>query len=392
MVHFSGSLGGGMNTNALQVMLEILCAATATFAALWVLQPLAIRFGLLDRPAGRKDHAEPTPSTGGIAMLIGVSLTLAVCNSWSQPLACFMIAATLLVAIGVLDDLFDVRWWIRVIAQCAAVWVMSLGGVGVEHIGLAIGVQSMGLGMFSLPFTMFATVGVINAINMTDGVDGLAGGIVLASLCMLEAAALYSGNYALAERLAVFGAAVFGFLLMNMRFPWQPRARVFMGNAGSALLGLTIAWASFRLTQNAAHPVTPILAPFLVATPLIDCVVLIARRTLHGQSPFRADRNHMHHRMLEAGFTPAQVTISLVATNLAIGLAASVALKLGLPEPALVLLFIALCIGYFWLTRKRVRAVEFFATLHGFLPAVFRKSNGALAPQSNGAENYPLGE
>ena len=381
-----------MNMNALHVILEIFCAATATFAALWVLQPLAIRFGLLDRPAGRKDHAEPTPATGGIAMLIGVTLTLAICSTWSQSLDCFMIAAALLVTIGVMDDLYDVRWWIRVIAQCAAVWVMSLGGVGVEHIGRAIGLQSMGLGNFSLPFTMFATVGLINAINMSDGVDGLAGGVVLASLCMLEAAALYSGNYSLAERLAVFGAAIFGFLLMNMRFPWQPRARVFMGNAGSALLGLTIAWASFRLTQSVEHPVTPILAPWLVATPLIDCVVLLARRLLHGQSPFRADRNHMHHLMLDSGFTPAQVTISVVATNLTIGLLASIGLKLGMPEPALVSLFVALCVGYFWLTRKRARAVEFFATIHGILPAMFRRSNVALAQQATSAENYPLGE
>lgn len=111
------------------------------------------------------------------------------------------------------------------------------GGVRIERIGLVFGIGSTGLGALSVPFTVFATVGIINALNMIDGVDGLAGAISLAGLSMLAAAASYSGNLELAERLVIFIGAVLGFLLMNMRFPWQPRARVFMGNAGSAFLG-----------------------------------------------------------------------------------------------------------------------------------------------------------
>jgi UDP-GlcNAc:undecaprenyl-phosphate GlcNAc-1-phosphate transferase len=347
-----------------RTIVEILLSALISVALLWVLQPIASAFGLLDHPSGRKDHDEPTAATGGLAMAGATFLVLAWFTSLSQATVAFMVAGGLLILIGMLDDRYDLRWWFRMVAQCIAVLVMIYGGgLRIEHIGPLFGVQSTGLGALSVPFTMFATVGVINAINMSDGVDGLAGGICLAALCMLSAAALYSGNTGLIEQLLISAGAICGFLVMNMRFPWQPRARVFMGDAGSAFLGFTIAWGSFRLTQNWSHPVTPILAPWLLATPLIDCVTLIARRLSRGQSPFQADREHMHHLMLDAGFTPTQLTLTLTSINLLLGLCAAIALKLKVPQPLLVLGFIALCLWYFWLTARRERAVATFAGL-----------------------------
>lgn len=374
------------NDFILRIGLLFAFAAMMTFAAIRLLQPAARRFGLLDYPAGRKDHAQPTPTTGGLAILIGIVLAMTLANHWTTFRIGFCAAGALLVIVGVLDDLYDLRWWLRILVQCLAVWIIYLSGVAAEHVGQMFGAKTTGLGAWQLPFTMFATAGVINAINMADGVDGLAGGIVLATFCMFDAAAVYSGNYTLAEQLAGFAGAVLGFWMLNMRFPWQPRARVFMGNAGSALLGFAIAWASFRLTQNGSHPVTPILAPWLVATPLMDCVVLIGRRLLHGQSPFRADRNHMHHLMLDAGFGPAQVSLTLIAINLLLGGAASVALKAKLPQPALVLIYVAMCFAYFWLTARRERAVAFFALLRRWLPASPRKPGEG---QDLGAQEPP---
>jgi UDP-GlcNAc:undecaprenyl-phosphate GlcNAc-1-phosphate transferase len=350
-------------------------SALATVVLLLVLHPIARKLGLFDHPSGRKNHDEPTANIGGLAMAGAIFVVMAWFTALSGASIAFMIAAGLLVLIGALDDRYDLRWWMRMLAQCVAVLVMIyVGGLRIEHVGPLFGVSSTGLGIFSVPFTMFATVGVINAINMSDGVDGLAGSISLAALCMLDAAALYSGNDVLAERLAVFAGAVLGFLLMNMRFPWQPHARVFMGDAGSSFLGFIIAWGSFRLTQNWSHPVTPILAPWLLATPLIDCVTLIARRLAHGQSPFRADRGHMHHLMLDAGFTPTQLTLTLTAINLALGFCAAIMLKLKLPQPLLVLVFIAVCLWYFRLTARRERAVAAFAGLGRLLTRLHLKT------------------
>ncbi len=360
--------------------------AGATCAVAWALLPLAHRFGFLDHPAGRKDHAQSTPTTGGIAILFGLLLGLALLGRWSTVDLGFAAAGILLVVVGALDDRFDLRWWLRVAVQCFAVWLVYLSGVSAQHVGQLFGVTSLSLGAWQLPFTMFATVGVINAINMSDGVDGLAGGLVLATFGMFAAAAAYSGNDMLAARLLLFSGAVLGFWLLNMRLPWQPRARVFMGNAGSALVGFAIAWASFRMTQNAAHPVTPILGPWLVATPLLDCVVLCARRVLAGKSPFHADRNHMHHLMLDAGFGPARLVLTLMAVNLALGLAAAIALKAKVPQPVLVLVYVGLCLGYFWLTGRRARAVAFFAWMRHPFGGRRRSETGEVASLDVGGD------
>lgn len=370
-----------MTSSVERAIVEILLSGLISVVLLWVLQPLAHAFGLLDQPTVRKDHDEPTAATGGLAMAGAIFIVFAWFVGLSHATVAFMVAGGLLILIGMLDDRYDLRWWFRMIAQCIAVLVMIYGGgLRIEHVGPLFGVESTGLGVLSVPFTMFATVGVINAINMSDGVDGLAGGICLAALCMLWSASVYCGNAGLAEQLLIAAGAVSGFLLMNMRFPWQPRARVFMGNAGSAFLGFIIAWASFRLTQNVWHPVTPILAPWLLATPLIDCVTLIARRLMRRQSPFRADREHMHHLMLDAGFTPTQLTVVLTSINLMLGLGAAIALKLKVPQPFLVLAFIALCVWYFWLTARRERAVAAFARLGRLLVRLRLKRQTAQSP------------
>jgi len=370
------------------MVVEFVLAAAITRLLLGVLQPLAVRLGLLDYPSGRKDHAEPTTVTGGLAMAMGIFLPMLWFTSASPASVSFMTAAALLVLIGLLDDLYDLRWWIRILAQCAAVLIMIYGGgVRIEHVGEVFGIGgNTSLGALSVPFTLFATIGVINALNMSDGVDGLAGSLALVALGMLTVAALYSGNASLAERLAIMAGGVLGFLLMNMRFPWQPQARVFMGNAGSAFLGFTIAWVSFRLTQDHGHPVSPVLAPWLLATPLIDCVVLLVRRARRGQSPFRADREHMHHLMLDAGFTPTQLTLTLTAINLLLGLAAAIALKMKVPQPLLVAIFVAICLGYFWLTAQRSRAVSAFARLNRLLTPAHMKPKAESLSIAVGAE------
>lgn len=136
-----------------------------------------------------------------------------------------------------------------------------------------------------------------------------------------------------------------------------------MGNAGSMFLGLAIAFYSFRLTQNPAHPVSPILALWLIPVPIMDCLVLMVRRLRHGQSPFAADRNHIHHLMHDAGFGPTRTALALVAFSLVTGLVAGLALLLHLPQLVLCAGFGLLCLVWFWITSQRQRAVGFLAFL-----------------------------
>ena len=340
-----------------------LIAAVLTFMVQWLLRPLAHRLNLLDYPAGRKDHAHPTPITGGLAMVIGILVTAwATLDLLDSAWVAFSLGAGLLIVVGLLDDKYDLPWWLRIGVQVLAALIMALmGGVQVEQLGPVFGLSSMSLGMLSVPFTVFATVGLINAINMIDGADGLAGSLVLTALVMLAAACLYSGNDVMAERVMIMVGAVSAFLWFNLRFPWRPHAKIFMGNAGSAFLGFVIAWVSFRLTQNPGHPVSPVLALWLIPIPVMDCLVLMTRRIRQGRSPFRADQDHIHHLMRQSGFTPMQKALTLSLFSAVCGLVVGQALRLDIPEPLLLGAFIALCGTWYWLTSRRARVLDLLA-------------------------------
>jgi len=343
-----------------------LLAGLLTWLILQLLQPVAARLNLLDHPAGRKDHAHPTPITGGIAMALAVMVAgMATLTQAGTPFYGFILASLLLVVVGLLDDRYDLRWWIRVPAQVVAALVMVyVGDVRVDELGAAFGITGGSLGWLSVPFTVFATVGLINAVNMVDGIDGLAGSLVLAALLMLGCAALYSGNIMIGERAMVLAGAVSGFLWYNLRMPWRPKATLFMGNAGSAFLGLAIAWIAFRLTQSPSHPVNPVLALWLLPIPVMDCLVLLVRRMRQRKSPFSADRDHIHHLMLDAGFSPTQVCATLVVFSGMCGLLAGQAMRMDVPHPLIMAVFLLMCMVWYWTTARRARSLRFFRFVH----------------------------
>ncbi len=347
-----------------------LTAAVAAFLitalALWLLQPVATRIGLLDHPAGRKDHDAPTPVTGGVAILIGCLTAFFVIQSESPGMLAFCTAAVMVVAVGLYDDLFDLRWYWRIFVQmAAAVVIVRWGGVQIQHLGSAFGMPSMSLGWFALPLTVFITVGVINAMNMIDGIDGLAGLLGLAALMMLAVAAVYAGNGLLAARTAVLSGALAGFLFWNVRLPWRPRAKVFLGDAGSGLLGLVIVWVCLRLTQNPQHPVDPVLALWVLPVPVMDCLALIVRRLQARKSPFAAGREHIHHLMCDAGFGPTRAALYLMMFSFALGLTAAVALRFKVPPPLLLTAYLLLCVGWYLLSLRSERAIAFFRSIRG---------------------------
>jgi UDP-GlcNAc:undecaprenyl-phosphate GlcNAc-1-phosphate transferase len=238
-----------------------------------------------------------------------------------------------------------------------------LGGVSVQQLGDVIGIEGFSLGWLAVPVTVFVVVGMINALNMADGIDGLAGSQAVVSLLLFLCFALYAGNILAAERLLAIAGAVVGFLAWNLRRPGLPRAEVFLGDAGSMLLGFVIAWTAVRLSQNPQHPVSPVLGPWTIALPLIDCCSLILRRLKEGRSPFAGDRDHLHYLLLDAGYTPTGIVLFTALTSIVLGLGAAIALKLGMYRPLLVLLFFVLIGVHYRLTANRERAVEMFRNL-----------------------------
>ena len=340
-------------------------AFLATVILVAILIPLAPRLGLMDRPDRRKAHAASTPAIGGLGIALGILPLAMFAFPTDRPLLALVAASVLLLTEGVLDDIYDLRWKYRLCCHAAAALVLVYyGGVKVDYIGVAFGVGHYHqLGSLAMPLTVLATTGLINALNMIDGIDGLAGSLTMATLAMLGCAGLYAGNLEVASLTVMLMGAVAGFLVFNLRTPLNPSARTFLGNAGSEFLGLVIAWSCFRLTQNHTHPVAPVLAPFLFSVPVIDCLVLMVRRIVAGRSPFSADRNHLHHLLADAGFSITGVIGVILTASLVIGLLASLAMLARVIEPAFIIAFVALLVGYYVLIADRESAVRRFGVL-----------------------------
>ena len=334
-------------------------AILATVASIMALRRLAPRLGLMDQPGGRKQHARATPAVGGLAIALGCALAATGLGPLGPPETALALGGGILLTTGVLDDLFDLAWPLKVAAQVAAAMVLiGFGGVEVNSIDTALGFNGRNLGFLAAPFTILATVGLINAINMIDGADGLAGAAILSALAMLTGAALYAGNADLARTLLVLCGGVSAFLGFNLRLPGRPHARVFLGNAGSEFLGLAVAWGCFRLTQTPSHPVTPVLAPFLIAIPVIDCLTIMLRRIAQRRSPFSADRDHLHHVLADAGLSPTVIVLLVTFASLAIGLVAALCLLRHVPQPLFIVAFLTLTAIYAWISHRRRRFVS----------------------------------
>lgn len=316
--------------------------------ACWLLLQYAERLQLVDHPVGRKDHEHPTPVIGGLAVFFAVACGWVMLDGadMARPALGFCLAGTVLVVVGALDDVRDLSWKMRMVAQGASALILCLFGSVLLSLSLPDASLPMALGVLAVPFTLFSVVGLINAVNMIDGVDGLSGSIVAATLVVMALLAEWSGDADLGSHLLVAAAAVVAFLTFNLRVPGRRKALTFLGNSGSALLGLMLAWAAIELTQGPEARVTPAVAPWLVALPILDCLTLIGRRLAGGRSPFSADRMHFHHLLLDRGFSVSQVVVAGLMLHLVIAAAGLGLWAWGASDLALILGFLGLLAVY----------------------------------------------
>lgn len=281
-------------------------AFLSTCVLIMMMAPVARRVGLVDEPGGRKNHTGAVPLIGGLAMFIGFTFGLLMLDVSLSGLRTYFAGSFLLVLVGFFDDMKELGWKSRLLMQCVAALMMVMGGNVVTDLGEWAGAGVDDLGWFAIPFTFFATIGVINAINMLDGLDGLAGCLSLVAFAMMAGFA-WSGNRPVAfPVLVLLVVCVVAFLLFNFKKS-NNGSKVFMGDAGSMFLGYSLCWFAIGLTQGSVRVMHPMIAPWLLAVPLIDMSVVIVRRLLLGRSPFHADRGHLHHVLLSVGFSSVQV-------------------------------------------------------------------------------------
>src|SRR5690606_14151438 len=215
--------------------------------AMLALRPVAIALKLIDRPGGRKTHHGEVPLVGGIAMLLGIILGLGLIPMPEMTARSFLAASALLVVVGLLDDRFDLSPWTRLPVQSAAALLLIAGSdAAITTLGGSFGGLD-GLGSYAVTFVVI--IAAINAFNMLDGMDGLAGAMGIVAVSTIAFLALDVGASVFAATALTILGAVAAFLISNVPASFNRGMRCFMGDSGSTLLGLAVAWLSIKISQ-----------------------------------------------------------------------------------------------------------------------------------------------
>ena len=304
------------NQQLLTVLIAIVAAAAIAFALTPLVKAFALRFGFVDVPKdGRRMHKKPTPRIGGLAIFAGfVVATLVFCNI-SRELVAIYIGGLIIVAVGVIDDVFRINAWIKLAAQIGVALIAVSQGVVLEYINF-FGTY-INFGMWAIPITVIWIVGLTNAINLIDGLDGLACGVSAICSMSLLLVMLMKGEVASAMITAAVVGACLGFLPFNSN-----PAKIFMGDTGALFLGYTMAVISVSGVFK-MHTVISFIIPISIfAMPIFDTAFAFIRRIAHGRSPFSADRGHLHHRLIDLGFSQKQSVAILYAICAILGTSA----------------------------------------------------------------------
>jgi UDP-GlcNAc:undecaprenyl-phosphate/decaprenyl-phosphate GlcNAc-1-phosphate transferase len=276
----------------------LLLSIFATVALIPAFSRLAIRYHVgLDVPDARKVHRQPIPRVGGIAITLAVYASAALWVPEDHFLKAYLIASAFLVLFGVIDDLKGLDFRVKFLSQVIAALIMILyGGVKIKSVGALLPSGYVLPDAVSIPLTLVAIVGVTNAINLSDGLDGLAGGVSLLSFCCLGYLAYLEGNLMLCLLALALGGSIFGFLRYNT-YP----AQLFMGDTGSQFLGFSAASVSLALTQGKTT-LSPLLPLLILGLPIIDTLAVMAQRLAEKKPLFSPDKNHFHHKLIRLGF------------------------------------------------------------------------------------------
>lgn len=274
----------------------LIFAAVASMLIILPVWRFAPRLGLVDMPDPRKVHKAPVPRVGGWGITLGTLLPLLLWRHADVTLQSYVLGSLILFAFGVWDDAREIGHWPKFAGQViAALIVVYYGDLYITYVPfVGDGGLSPAVGK---PFTVFAIVGAINAINHSDGLDGLAAGECLLSLIALASLGYLAGNAVVVGVALAMVGGIFGFLRYNSH-----PARVFMGDAGSQVLGFTVAFLTIYLTQVADTALSPALALAVIGVPLTDILAVLFQRIRGGMNWFKATRNHVHHRLLDLGF------------------------------------------------------------------------------------------
>lgn len=314
-----------------------------------VVKSLAVKMGAIDDPKRDEDperrmHSRPIPRMGGLAIFLGFLLSTLVFVPLNPSIQRMLLGAVIIVVLGIFDDIYALRARFKLVVQIAAALVVVLGkdGIAIEILSnpnIFSPDPYWELGWLSIPVTVLWIVGMTNAVNLIDGLDGLACGVSSISSLTLLVIALMLEEPTVAVLVAALAGGCLGFLPYNLN-----PAKIFMGDTGATFLGFVLAWISIQGLFK-MYTLISFVVPFLLfGLPIFDTCFAFVRRIAHGQSPMHADRSHVHHRLIDMGFSQKQAVAVLYVITAILGLSAVVLTTSGAVK-AMLLLFALFAAG-----------------------------------------------
>ena len=279
-------------------MLPALAFIASIFCTMVLIPPLmqrAQRFSLIDLPNLRKIHVQPVPRIGGVAMLLGAMVPILMWAPHTRTVVSYVLGVLVLGGFGLWDDRRDLDYRLKVLGQFLAILIVVVGGgVSIQFLP-GYGPHPVAYWV-AFPLTIFALLGITNAINLADGLDGLAAGVTFISLIAIAVLAYLAEN----SVLLLLVLPVLGCLVGFLRFNTHPAA-IFMGDTGSQFLGFSLGILVIQTVGQPTFQISPCAPLLLLGVPILDTLTVMVLRIRAGNSPFRPDKNHLHHKLLAFG-------------------------------------------------------------------------------------------
>ncbi|MGR5444018.1 UDP-N-acetylglucosamine--undecaprenyl-phosphate N-acetylglucosaminephosphotransferase [Vibrio jasicida] len=295
------------------MLLELSFIFFSSFATLFLMRKVAKQIGLVDKPDARKLHNGAIPLVGGISICLVLAQYLTFKPEIIEHSWLYLLCICVLTVVGAIDDKIDLSFKVRMGIQAAlSIVMMKVAGIELHSLGNMFGFGEISLGWTGSLVTILAVIGAINAFNMVDGIDGLLGGLSIVTFSALAFLLQVDSQHGLAYLCVVIIVAMLPYICMNLGVLGRER-KVFMGDAGSMMIGFTVIWLLLGVSQTGSSEplMRPVTALWLIAVPLMDMAAIMIRRIRRGDSPFKPDREHLHHIFQRLGLGPKQTLVAI---------------------------------------------------------------------------------
>tara|TARA_Y100000590_G_scaffold469753_1_gene659538 strand:- start:4098 stop:5111 length:1014 start_codon:yes stop_codon:yes gene_type:complete len=284
-----------------------------TFITIIFFSYISKHLKLIDYPNSRKLHKGPIPLVGGLSIYASI-LILSFFVEMDNYISIILASSLIVLILGAIDDAIELGVILRLISQLIASLIVLGSGLSILDIGSYFSVEPIKLGIFGSLLTILSVMGLTNAINFIDGIDGLCSSIVLNAFITLVIFIYFSGNYQNFELIYIIIISITSFLLVNMNI--VPIKKVFLGDSGSMALGFLLSWFLIYHSHPSIRNIHPVLTIWCIALPMYDLLGVILRRLLREINPFKSDRRHIHHILIDLGLTPLKVFIILTSVSI----------------------------------------------------------------------------